>query len=95
MTDFSITARQGLVVYFNSRRVVRRIGRYGRLIYVSKHNHYAIIYVNKDESDEISDKLNQLHQVRRVELVKWHDLDPTVSDLESTGIYKKQDEDNN
>lgn len=95
MADFSITPRQGLVVYFNNRRVVRRIGRYGRMVYVSKHDHYAILYVNKDQSDNISAKLNELHQVRKVVPVYWHDLDPTVSDLESTGLYKKHDEDNN
>lgn len=95
MTNFSITPRQGLIVYFNNRRVIRRISHYGRILYVSKHNQYAVLYVNKKQSSEIVDKLTQLNQVRKVELVRWHELDPNVSDLESTGIYKKHDEDKN
>jgi uncharacterized protein YlbG (UPF0298 family) len=95
MSDFAITKRQGLIVYFRNRRVARAVAHYGHLIYVSKHDHYLVLYVNQSDTTDVVKKLNAMKAVRKVINSHLSELDPTVSDLESTGVYKKHDEDEN
>jgi uncharacterized protein YlbG (UPF0298 family) len=95
MSDFAITKRQGLIVYFRSRRVARSIAHLGHLLYVSKHDHYLVLYVNETDAETVRQQLLKMKAVRKVVDSKLNELDPTVSDLESTGIYKKHDEDEN
>ena len=95
MSDFTITKRRGLIVYFRRRRVARAVAHYGHLIYVSKHDHYLVLYVNQDDADKIRQKIAEMKAVSKVIDSHLQGLDPTVSDLESTGIYKKHDEDEN
>lgn len=93
MSEFTITKRQGLIVYFRSRRVARAIAHLGHLMYVSKHDHYLLLYVNQSDADEVRQKISAMKAVKKVIPSRLSELDPTVSDLESTGIYKMHDED--
>lgn len=95
MGDFAITKRKGLIVYFRSRRVAQTIAHLGHLFYVSQHDHYLVLYVNERDAQEVRQKILAMKAVRKVVDSRLADLDPTVSDLESTGIYKKHDEDEN
>lgn len=59
--------RQGLIVWFQHKRNVRQLKRYGHLIYVSVKMRYAIIYVNQDEIESIEENLNKLSFISKVE----------------------------
>lgn len=61
------TNRQGLIVWFQQMNNVKKIKRFGNLIYVSKKLKYAIIYVNQSELTEIEEKLLTFRFVSKVE----------------------------
>lgn len=90
---FGLTPRRALVVYINGNRVIRTLRRYGLVRYFSRRMHYVILYVDQDQVRAVTDKLKKLRAVRRVEESYRPDLDPTLTDLEMTGIYKLHDED--
>lgn len=58
--------RQGLVVWYKHRRQANRLKRYGHLIYRSKKQHYAILYVNMDDIEAVERKLKSLSFVKKV-----------------------------
>lgn len=91
--QFEFVPRRGLAVYISSRRVIRALRHYGRVHYVSKRAHYAIIYVDEAQVAETIERLEKLHNVKRVVPSALPDLDPDVADLASTGLYKTHDED--
>ncbi|MFB1051911.1 YlbG family protein [Paraliobacillus sp. JSM ZJ581] len=61
------TNRQGLVIWFQHMKNVKQIKRYGHLIYVSKNLKYAVIYVDQDEVNDKSIKLERLPFVSKVD----------------------------
>ena len=81
--QFELVPRRGLAVYISN----------GRVHYVSKRAHYAIIYVDEAQVAETIERLEKLHNVKRVVPSALPDLDPDVADLASTGLYKTHDED--
>lgn len=90
---FKLTERRALVVYINGNRVVQTLRRYGTVRYVSRRMHYVILYVNQDQVDQLKTKIGQLRAVRGVQESARPDLDPTLTDLKMTGLYKMHDED--
>ncbi|MDD6432464.1 MAG: YlbG family protein [Lactobacillaceae bacterium] len=90
---FKLTDRRALVVYINGNRVVRTLRHYGIVRYVSKRMHYVILYVDQDQVEQLKTKIGHLRAVRAVEESMRPDLDPTLTDLEMTGLYKMHDED--
>lgn len=52
--------RQGMIVWFQNRRNIKQIKRYGHLIYASKKLKYAVIYVDQENIDKIEGKLKKL-----------------------------------
>lgn len=90
---FEITPRQGLIVYINNFHVVRRLRHMGQVIYVSRRMHYVVMYVNQKQSEEVATSINKLHNVTKVIKSQRPNLDPNVFTLASTGLYKKNDED--
>lgn len=54
------TERQGIIVWFQNRRNIKQIKRFGHLIYVSKKLKYAVLYVNQTDIENIEKKLNKL-----------------------------------
>jgi len=52
--------RQGISVWFQNRRNIKQIKRFGHLIYTSKKLKYAVIYVDQEKIDSIEEKLNKL-----------------------------------
>lgn len=59
--------RQGLVVWFQNKRNIRQLKRFGHLLYVSMRMRYAIIYVNQTEIEEVVKKLQKLSFVSKIE----------------------------
>lgn len=90
---FNLTPRRALIVYINGNRVIRALRHYGLIEYVSRRMHYVVLYVNQKDVTELSDKISHLRAVRKVEQSARPDLDPTLSDLELTGVYQPHDED--
>ena len=52
--------RQGMIVWFQNRRNIKQIKRYGHLIYTSKKLKYAVIYVDQENIEKIEGKLKKL-----------------------------------
>lgn len=60
------TKRQGLIVWFQHRRNIKQIKRYGHLIYISKKLKYAVLYVDQDEIESVIKKLDKLSFISKV-----------------------------
>lgn len=90
---FTLTKRRALIVYISGKRVVRTLHHYGAVRYVSKRMHYVVLYVNQDDITQVKERLIKLRAVRHVLESARPDLDPTLTDLEQTGLYKMHDED--
>ncbi|TCT26895.1 uncharacterized protein YlbG (UPF0298 family) [Melghiribacillus thermohalophilus] len=61
------TKRQGLIVWLRHLKYLRKIRRYGHIIYSSKKLKYVVMYVNQDEAESLAEKLQSLPFVTRVE----------------------------
>ncbi len=59
--------RIGLIVWLTDVKNNRRLERIGNLVYISKKLKYAIIYINKDEYEEVTNRLEKLDYVKKVE----------------------------
>lgn len=59
--------RQGLIVWFQHRKNIKHIKRFGHLIYVSKRMRYAVLYMNQSDIDAIEAELLKLPFVTKVE----------------------------
>lgn len=55
--------------------------------------HYVVLYVDQEKIPEITARLKKLRAVRSIEPSYRPDLDPTLTDLEETGLYRLHDED--
>nr|WP_220476650.1 DUF2129 domain-containing protein [Limosilactobacillus fastidiosus] len=82
-----------MIVYYSGHRVLRNLHHYGQLRYTSKHFHYAVLYVNQDSYEDVKKRIQHLRSIKRVVDSARPDLDPTLTDLEQTGLYKQHDED--
>lgn len=88
-----LVKRRSLIVYFHGQRVVKNFHHYGQVRYVSKRLHYAVIYVDQAKYAEIKERIQHLKAVNKVIESVFPDLDPTLTTLEQTGLYKQHDED--
>lgn len=59
--------RQGLIVWFQHRKNIKHIKRFGNLIYVSRKLRYAVIYVNQANIDAIEEEIFKLPFISKVE----------------------------
>ena len=59
--------RQGLIVWFQHKRNIKQIKRFGHLIYVSKKMRYAVIYVNQDDIEDIEQSMSKLSYIIKVD----------------------------
>ncbi|MBM6954247.1 YlbG family protein [Limosilactobacillus coleohominis] len=91
---FQMTERQGLIVYINNFHVLRRLRRYGHIVYVSKRMRYVVLYVNRSLVEELKKKLEKLHSVTSVKPSEWPNIDPTVfrlSDVENANNQNNEE----
>lgn len=59
--------RQGLIVWFQHRKNIKQIKKYGNLMYVSKKLRYAVLYVNREDVESIEESLTKMPFVSKVE----------------------------
>ena len=60
-------ARQGLIVWFQYRKNLKKLRRHGHLLYASKKMKYAVIYVDQSKIDDIEERLLEYPFVSKVE----------------------------
>lgn len=90
---FKLIPRRSLIIYINNNRVIRALRHYGQIDYISRRMHYVVMYVDQSDVEKIKEKISRLRAVKKVELSARPDLDPTLADLELTGVYQLHDED--
>ena len=78
--EFELIERQALVVWLYTLKQVKNIRKFGHVNFISNRLRYVILYVNRDEQDEIIEKLNKLHFVQKVEVSYRDDIDMTWKD---------------
>lgn len=61
------TRRQGMIVWFQHRKNIKKIKRYGHLIYTSKKMKYAVLYVDQDEVENIKNRLLRYPFISRID----------------------------
>lgn len=59
--------RQGIIVWVQSLKHAKFLRKYGNIHYVSKKLKYVVIYNDMDNIESITDKLNALPYVKKVE----------------------------
>lgn len=60
--------RQGIIVWFQHRKNIRHIRRFGHLVYVSKRMRYAVLYVDQAELDSVIEDISKLSYVSKVDV---------------------------
>lgn len=60
--------RQGIIVWFQHRKNIRHIKRYGNLLYVSKKLRYAVLYVNQEEIEKIMNTMLKLPFISKIDV---------------------------
>ena len=78
----NIGQRTSLIVYLNSISNQYKLRRYGDIVYFSKKFGYCIIYVNQNEADQVTQSLNALDFVDKVERSKWEQIDLSSDHIE-------------
>ena len=59
--------RQGLIIWFQHMKNLRQIKRHGHLIYASNRLKYAVLYVNQEDVEDTTFKLEKFSFVTKVE----------------------------
>ncbi|MBN2605433.1 MAG: DUF2129 domain-containing protein [Bacilli bacterium] len=62
-----VKKRKSVIVYFRSPKAVKQIAEFGEIKYYTKKGKYAIIYLNEEDIESVSEQLGKLKLVRRVE----------------------------
>src|SRR5690625_6621175 len=62
--------RQGIIVWFQHRKNIKHIRRFGNLIYVSKNMRYAVVYVDQKDMDSIIEDMLKLPFITKVDISK-------------------------
>ncbi|NGP44363.1 DUF2129 domain-containing protein [Bacillaceae bacterium SIJ1] len=62
-----LSERQGIIVWMHTLKQIRLLKKFGHVMYVSKKLRYAIIYCNKDEAENLMEKLARLQFVKSIE----------------------------
>ncbi len=60
--------RQGIIVWFQHRKNIKHIRRFGNLLHVSKKLRYAVVYVDQVDLDTIVEDLSKLPFILKVDV---------------------------
>lgn len=61
------TKRQGLIVWYQHKKNIKKIMRFGHVLYTSKKLKYAVLYVNQADIEDIEERLLRLPFISRVD----------------------------
>ncbi|WP_298076878.1 YlbG family protein [uncultured Abiotrophia sp.] len=78
--EFKMVKRKELIVWLYSLKQVKNIRKYGHVHYISDRLRYVVLYVNANQVDQVTQQLNRLHFVRKVEASMRDDIDMTFKD---------------
>ena len=78
--EFKMVKRKELIVWLYSLKQVKNIRKYGHVHYISDRLRYVVLYVNANQVDQVTQQLNRLHFVRKVEGSMRDDIDMTFKD---------------
>lgn len=59
--------RQGLIVWYQHKKNIKKIMRFGHVLYTSKKLKYAVLYVNQEDIAEVKERLLRLPFISRVD----------------------------
>lgn len=60
--------RQGIIVYIHSLKHVKSLRKLGNIHYVSKRLKYVVLYLNIEEVEGVTARLNKLNYVKKVDV---------------------------
>ena len=60
-------SRQSVIIYFRNPKVIKEISKHGHLQYYHKKRKYAVLYVDQNDVEKVTEKLVKLRHVRKVE----------------------------
>ncbi|MBG9982198.1 YlbG family protein [Aerococcaceae bacterium DSM 111020] len=72
---FEMIDRQEIVVNLYSTRNTRPLQHYGHVQYVSRRMKYAIVYINKEVSDQLIEEIEKIDFVKSVSLSPKKEID--------------------
>ena len=91
---FKKQERQGIIVYLYYNRDARKLNKYGDVLYHSRKMRYQVLYVNKEEAEDIAkDSKNKADDVFNKD--KWKQGTSTEANLHAfntlEGLTKSND----
>ena len=72
---FNKQERQGIIVYLYYNRDARKLNKFGDVLYHSHKMRYQILYVNKEEAEDIAKEISELKFVKEVLLSEFDNID--------------------
>ena len=63
---FTMTDRQGLIVYVHQLKHAKSLRKYGHVHYISRKQKYVVMYCNQDDIEAVENKLQRLPFVKGV-----------------------------
>lgn len=72
---FKKQERQGIIVYLYYNRDARKLNKFGDVLYHSHKMRYQILYVNKEEAEDIAKEISELKFVKEVLLSEFDNID--------------------
>lgn len=61
-----LTNRTGIAVWLHSLKYIKQLRKFGNVHYVSRRMKYAVLYCNTSEKDQVIEKIQSLHFVKKV-----------------------------
>lgn len=77
MMEFKAIERQSIIVWLYTLKQVKNIRKFGHIQFISKKLRYVVLYTNRNEINDIKEKLEKLHYVQKVEVSHLDDIDKT------------------
>ena len=94
-TPPQLTERQELVVWLHHTKGINQLKKYSYIYYVSKRMKYAIVYIDADQQEELTKKLQKIKCVRQVAPSPRQDLSMNFDDVLSVVAARATSTDNN
>lgn len=85
MKTVKMIKRQSLIIWLYSAKNIKQLRKHGYIHYYSKRMKYAVMYVDKNEADELMEVIKTYHFVRDIEISHRDSIDMSFSDsIDST-----------
>ncbi len=59
--------RKSLIVYFRNPKALKKIADVTEVTYYTKKKKYAVVYVNEDQVEAVTKRLQEISLVRKIE----------------------------